>query len=350
MHVAVASMRTAQLCETGATVRVRRLVEGLAARGHEVTVLCAQWWDGDHDRFEQAGVTYRRLVRSPAAGTFAARLPRALLGLGGVDVVHASNSPAAAVSTADAATRLLGVPLVVDWWDDHPADGAAARRRSARAPDALVVPSQLVATWAREYGAPEDVIDRIPGSIDMDLVRESPVDRRADIVYARRLDAHANVEHFLLALAELRDRDWNAVVVGDGPARRDAETTAADLRIDDRVSFLGDLPLEGLVPILKGGHLFAQTATREPFATELLLALACGCVGLVEYQAESSAHELVEGHERGARATSAEELADELAAASEFEQRTVDESFADYDHDAVLDRYVERYRQLMSGT
>jgi glycosyltransferase involved in cell wall biosynthesis len=349
MHVAVASMRTAQLCETGATVRTRRLVEGLAARGHDVTVLCAQWWEGDHDRFEQAGVIYRRLVRSPAAGTFAARLPRALLGLGDVDAIHASNTPAAAVSTADAAARLLGVPLVVDWWDEHPADGPAARRRAAKAPDALVVPSQLIATQARECGAPAELIDPIPGSIDMDLVREAPVDRRADIVYARRLDADANVEDFLLALAELRDRDWNAVVVGDGPARADAEQTAANLRIADRVDFPGDLPLQGLVPILKGSHLFAQTATREPFATELLLALACGCVGLVEYQAQSSAHELVEGRERGARVTSAEELADELAAATEFDHRTVDESFAEYDHDAVLDRYVERYRRAAGG-
>ncbi|MFB6281526.1 MAG: glycosyltransferase family 4 protein [Haloferacaceae archaeon] len=354
MHVAVASMRTAQLRETGATVRTRRFVEGLAARGHEVTVLCAQWWGGDHDRFEQDGVTYRRLVSAPASGTFAARLPRALLGLGragdGVDVIHVPNSPAAAVATAAAAARLLDAPLIVDWWDDHPADSPAAAARAVRAPDALIVPSEMVATHARERGAPADRIHRIPGSIDMDLVREAPVDRRADVVYARRLDADANVEHFLLALAELRDRDWDAVVVGDGPARAEAAATAADLRIDDRVTFLGDLPLGELVPILKGGHLFAQTATREPFATELLLALACGCVGLVEYQAGSSAHELVENHDRGARVTSAEELGDEIAAAAEaFDHRTVDESFAEYDHDAVLARYVDRCRRLIEG-
>ncbi|MFB6080430.1 MAG: glycosyltransferase [Haloferacaceae archaeon] len=355
MHVAVVSMRTSQLCETDATVRTRRLVEGLASRGHDVTVLCAQWWDGDHDRFEQAGVTYRRLVRSPAAGTFAARLPRALLGLGvgrgaGVDVVQASNSPAVAVRAARAATRPLRVPLVVDWWDDHPTDGPAARRRAARAPDAIFVPSRLIGTRVREQGATEEVVERIPESIDMDLVREAPVDRRADVVYARRLDADANVESFLLGLAELRTRTWRAVVVGDGPARAEAEAAAADMRIADRVSFLGDLSPREFVPILKGAHLFAQTATDEPFATELLWALACGCVGLVEYQAGSSAHELVEGRERGARVTSPEELADEIVASAGRPRRAVDESFADYDHDAVLDRYVAAYRRLTGGT
>lgn len=346
MHVAVASMHTAQFCETDATVRTRRLAEGLAARGHDVTVLCVQWWGGDHPRFEQGGVTYRRIARAPAAGTFAARLPRALLDLA-PDVVHATNAPAAAVRAARATTRLLRVPLVVDWWDDDPATDPAARRRAARTPDAVLVPSRLIATRVREHGAPGDRVAVVPGSIDMDLVREAPVDRRADVVYARRLDADANVESFLLALAELRDREWRAVVVGDGPGRDEAARTAADLRIDDRVTFLGDLPARELVPVLKGAHLFAQTATDEPFATELCWALACGCVGLVEYQAGSSAHELVEGRERGARVTNPQELADEIVAATDFERRTVDEDFAEFDHDAVLDRYVERYRTLV---
>ncbi|MFB6304925.1 MAG: glycosyltransferase family 4 protein [Haloferacaceae archaeon] len=348
MHVVVASMRTAQLCETGATVRTRRIAEGLAGRGHEVTVLCAQWWEGDHDRFDHAGVTYRRLVRSPAAGTFAARLPAALADLG-ADVVHAAASPTAAVRTAGLATRALGVPLVVDWWADHPADTDAGRRGAARAPDAVLVPSGLVATRVREHGASAEQVAVVPESIDWDFVREAPVDRRADVVYARRLDADANVESFLLALAELRDREWRAVVAGDGPARGAAEQAAADLRIDDRVTFLGDLPLSDLVPILKGARVFAQTATREPFATELLWALACGCVGVVEYQAGSSAHELVEGHDRGARVTSPEEFADEIAEAAELDHLTVDDAFAEYDHDAVLARYEEQYRRVLGS-
>lgn len=348
MRVAVVAMRTAQLCETGATVRTRRLVEGLAARGHDVTVFCAQWWGGDHERFDQRGVTYRRITRTPAAGSFAAGLP-VRLARHGADVVHAVASPPAAVRAARAGAWLARAPLAVDWWDDHPVDSPGAYGRIAGVPDRVFVPSRLIATRVREHGVPEAAVRLRPESIDFDLVRSAGVDRRADVVYARRLDADANVESFLLGLAELRDRGWRAAVVGDGPGREAAERTADDLRIADRVSFLGDLAPADLVPILRGAHVFAWTALDEPFATELCWALACGCVGVVEYQSGSSAHELVEGYDRGVRVTSPAELADEIAAAAGYERRTVDESFAEYDHDAVLDRTVSSYRSLIEA-
>ena len=137
-------------------------------------------------------------------------------------------------------------------------------------------------------------------------------------------------------------------MIGDGPERERIESTARDLRIDDRVTFLGDLPVKERVSIFKGTHVFAQTASWETFATELLWALACGCVGLVEYQADSSAHELVEGRDRGRLVTSPAELADELVAVGSATSRAVDPEFASYDHDAALDRYVSLYEEVKS--
>jgi len=189
----------------------------------------------------------------------------------------------------------------------------------------------------------------LPESIDFDLVESAGVDDRFDAVYARRLDRHANVETFLLGLAELRDRDWTAAVVGDGPERARIESTASDLRIDDRVSFLGDLPLRERVELFKGTHVAVATATWETFATDLLWALACGCVALVEYQADSSAHELVEGRQRGRLVTSPAELADEFVAVGDLDRKAVERDFASYDHDAVLDRVVDAYRELLNG-
>jgi hypothetical protein len=115
------------------------------------------------------------------------------------------------------------------------------------------------------------------------------------------------------------------------------------------VAFLGDLPLADLVPILRGAHVFAQTATRERFASELLWALACGCVGVVEYQADSAAHELVEGDRNGVRVTSPQELADQIVVAAGRDRRTVDESFADFDRPAVLRRLEECYRETVAS-
>ena len=346
MHVAFVSMFTTHHRESWGTRRMRRIAELLAGRGHDVTVLCAGWWDGDHAEFEKNDVLYRAVTHEPAATAFASKLPFVLRKLR-PDVIHVASRPSAHVTAAKTAGRLLRTPVICEWWPTPDARGGSGERRGARSPDAVVAPSRMVKTWVREAGAPADAVRVIPEPIDFDLVRDAPVDERADVVYARDLDEHANVEAFLLALAELRDRTWRAVVIGDGPARDDAERTARDLRIDDRVTFLGELPAEEGVPIMKGAHVFAQTATWEPFATNLLWGLACGCVGVVEYQADSAAHELVEGCDRGVRVTSPQEFAHEIEAAGRAESMAVNEAFEPYHHRDVLERYLTLYRERL---
>jgi glycosyltransferase involved in cell wall biosynthesis len=342
MRLAFVSLYTDQRRSDGATRRTRRIAERLAARGHEVVVLCAQWWEGPLDAFEQDGVEYVAVTRNLSVRTFASKLPFALR-RAKPDVIHAANSPPSQVVAAKTAARFLRVPVIVDWWAVRDDDTEGMRRRAVRKADRVIAPSELVKTDVREYGAAEADVTVVPSSIDFDLVSEGEIDNRADLVYARRLDEHANVESFLLALAELRDRDWRAAVIGDGPQREAAEETAAELRIDDRVSFLGDLPPAEFVPILKGAHVFAQTATDQPFARNLLWALACGCVGIVEYQARSSAHELVENCDRGVRVTSPQELADEVVAAADHARASINRSFARYGHGPVMETYEDLY-------
>jgi glycosyltransferase involved in cell wall biosynthesis len=345
MRVAVVSMWTSHLRDVPAARRTRRTARLLAARGHDVTVCCARWWEGTARTFTVEGVDYRAVADDPAPGRFGTNLLSTLVRVS-PDVIQVVATPPSHVVAASVVGTLLRTPVVADWWADDETTPAWRRRLAARAPAAVLTPSRTVKTHVRELGADEDGVHVVPESVDFSLVRDAPVDDRFDVVYARDLDEDANVESFLLALAELRDRDWRAAVVGDGPERAAAESTAADLRIDDRVSFLGDLPREERVPILKGAHVFAQTASRESFATDLLWALACGCVGVVEYQAGSSAHELVEGRERGVRVTNPQELADEIVAATALPHRTVDPDFEDYDDRVVLERYLDCYRRL----
>ncbi|QCJ47634.1 glycosyltransferase [Haloprofundus sp. MHR1] len=347
MRVAFVSMLTTHHEETPVTRRTRRIVRYLSERGHEVVVLCAKWWGGDVHEFEHEGITYRRVTDEPAARGFASKLPFALRKVG-ADVIHATNTPPGQVAAAKTAGRFLRTPVVVDWWDDVDYAPSGYRRAAKRA-DLVVAPSQTVKTRVREHGASESDIEVVPECIDTSLVRDADSDERAQLVYARHLDEHANVESFLLSLAELRDRDWSAAVVGDGPERERAERTARDLRIDDRVTFLGALSDAELVSVLKGAHVFVQTAEREPFARNLLWALACGCVSVVEYQVGSSAHELVEGRERGSLATSPQEIAERIAAAGAFDHWTDDEAYREYDCQNVLDRYVDCYERVVAN-
>jgi len=147
--------------------------------------------------------------------------------------------------------------------------------------------------------------------------------------------------------SELRGRGWHATVVGDGPRRAEFEEMAAELQIGDRVEFLGACDRDRRLEVYRGAHVFVQTATRELFATELLWALACGCIGIVAYQSDSSAHELVETYPRSFRVTNPQELADAIAEAGDREHRTVEEYWQSFDHGAVLERYLDTYRDLL---
>ncbi|USZ69024.1 glycosyltransferase family 4 protein [Halorussus salilacus] len=346
MRVAFVSETVAQHRETGATERTRRTAEALAGRGHDAVVCCAQWWDGDHETFEQGGVTYRAVTdESPGdARGFALGLAGALRAAD-PDVIQVSPATPSHVVAAKLASIALRAPLVVDWYDaPEPGDADDPRwRLAAAAPELVLTPSETVRTRVRELGPDADAVRVVPNAIDIDAIRAAQPREVADVVYSRRLDEDANLESLLLALAELRDRDWSALVIGDGPERDVYERQVRDLRIEDRVSFAGHQPLENRLAAFKGAHVYAQTARRESFPTDLLRALACGCAGVVEYHVDSSAHELVEQEDRAFRTTSEQELTDALVAASEMERLDFDENFAEYDDEAVLDRYLTAY-------
>ena len=69
MRVAVVAERTVQHAETDARTRIADLASGLAARGHEASVFCSQWWDGGEPvpTFEADGVTHRAVTDDASA-------------------------------------------------------------------------------------------------------------------------------------------------------------------------------------------------------------------------------------------------------------------------------------------
>jgi glycosyltransferase involved in cell wall biosynthesis len=348
MRVAVVAMETPHRRDTAGRRRLERVATHLAEAGHEVTVFCAQWWDGQNSRFEPEDVAYRAVTMSPTEPSFCVRLPPMLASYN-PDVIHALSHPPGIALAAGLGGTLARTPLVVDWFGDQRLPQSRTAGLALRWTDRITVPAQMHQTHLRERGYDDDRTAIVPESIDMETVRETDAAEDIDVVYAHPLDESANVESLLLGLAELRDRDWSATIIGDGPERPTYEQEVADLRIDDRVSFAGECDREERVAIYKGAHVFVQTAVREQFATELLWAMACGCLGIVEYQAESSAHELVEQRERAFRVTNPQEIADTIVASADRERRDIDESFAEFDHDAVREQYEALYESVVAG-
>ncbi|ADD06101.1 putative glycosyltransferase, type 1 [Natrialba magadii ATCC 43099] len=350
MRVAFVSAETVFHRDTETNRRLQTVVELLDEAGHDVHVYCTQFWDGEHATFEREGLTYHGVsVELEATASFLVRLPF-VLARARPDIVHVSAQRPGQVIAASLGATLSRAPIVAEWYgmDGIPTD--RWHKLAARSVDRSLVPSELVATWVRELGVSEQAVDPIANPIDVERIRDVEPGDRADVIYARRLDDGANLESLLLALAEHRDRDWRATVIGDGPEREAYERLASDLRIEDRVTFAGDLSLGERIAAYRGAHVFAQTAEHCVFPTEMLWALAAGCVGVVEYHANSSAHELVEGWDRGFRTTSEDELSDAIIEAGGLEYQDVDDEFDEYDLAEVRDRYLTTYRALQDSS
>ncbi|SDQ38308.1 glycosyltransferase family 4 protein [Natronobacterium texcoconense] len=350
MRVAFVSFETVHHRDTETKRRLQTVLKLLQNAGHDVHVFCARFWEGDRSTFERGGITYHGLVSDLESRTwFVARLPFSIVSLG-PDVVHTSPEPPGQVIAANWGATLTRVPLLLEWYGQEAVPDNRAMRWALRKPDRIVTPSELVSTWVMERDVSDDRVDIVPNPIDVDRIQETPVGEEVDVIYSRRLDEGANLESLFLALAEYRDRDWTAKVLGDGPERDTYERLASDLRIEDRVTFAGECSLEERISAYRGAHVFAQTAEYCVFPTEMLWAIASGCVGIVEYHVNSSAHELVVGWDRGFRTTSEEELADAIVEAGDLEKREFDEAFAKYDKDAVLEQYLTTYERLRESS
>ncbi|PSQ58784.1 MAG: glycosyl transferase family 1 [Halobacteriales archaeon SW_9_67_25] len=348
MRVALVAMETTNHRNTAGNHRFERLARQLVGAGHDVRFFCARWWSSDPDTVELDGVEYHGIADDDALAEFCLRLPVAIFQYA-PDVVHTRPAPPPQVIAASTGGTLARAPLALEWFGDEGLDpNAPATRVVAREPQMVLTPSELVRTRVRELGALGRGSRTIAEGIDFDAVGQAGVGEGVDVAYAHPLDESANAGSLLLGLAELRDKDWQATVIGDGPRRGDYERQAADLRIDDRVTFAGACDRDRRLRVYRGAHVFVQTAYREYFPTELLWALACGCVGLVEYQAESSAHELIENYERSFGVTDPGGIADAIVEAGQFDRRDTDDTWQSYDHGAVLDRYVDTYEKLLT--
>ncbi len=341
MHVAVVHREPLPQAESAGGRRLRRLATALQDRGHDVTVYCLGWWQADTRQITFDDLEYEA-VTFDVPTLFFTRLP-GLLARHRPDVVVVSPSPPGAAVAARLGGVLSRTPVVCEWFGDEAGvDASWLRGAAARLPTQIITPSELHRTRVREWGANAATTTVIPQGIDFSRVESTPPGERHDVVYARRLDAAANLESLLLALAELRNHDgWTATIIGDGPDRAEYERQARDLAIADRITFRGACDRGERIAVYRGAHTFVQTARRAHFAEELLWALAAGCVGVVEYQGESSAHELVERRERGIRVTDTEALDEAIETSWTYGYRDIDATFQAYDHDAITDTYLD---------
>lgn len=332
MRIGVASQYFAP--EPGATPnRLGTFVEALAARGHQVDVVCEQpnhpagvFHPGFGNRplqVERNGqVTIRRVwvAASPDKttarrlafyGTFAAGAAATVAASRRPDVLFASTPPLPGVLGVAAAARARRIPLVVDVRDLWPAAAQALGELSnprllaffERAERGLYRQAAAVTATTRPFCAHIDATAGEPKSVHLpngaldslvDLPRtEPPPPEPFTVGYAGNLGIAQGLGIALDAAEKLRDRPVRFVLLGDGPLKRQLESDVERRGLRSSIEFRPGVPVEEVAPFLQSCHALLVPLRDHPLLGEFIPsklydAMAVGRPALVALRGEGA--------------------------------------------------------------
>jgi glycosyltransferase involved in cell wall biosynthesis len=282
----------------GPATYVPQIAEGLAQRGHAVTVVTLS----DHLDHED-GVYPFRVIRLPRRAFRPWRMGRTvlvLLRLGRrADVLFVNGLALESVLANFVLRKPLVMKVVGDLaWERATGRGWTAddfetfqRRRYGlriellkalrswwtRRADRVIVPSRYLARWVVGWGVPAEKIVVIYNAVEpVDGVEPLPVPLKTPIkaVTVGRLIPLKRVDGLLEALKELPD--LGLVVVGDGPERLRLERRARELGVSDRVYFAGQRSKKEALGLMAACDLFVLNSAYEGLPHVVLEAMALG--------------------------------------------------------------------------
>jgi glycosyltransferase involved in cell wall biosynthesis len=280
----------------GPATYVPQIAEGLAQRGHAVTVVTLS------DRLDhEDGVYPFRVIRLPRRAFKPWRMGRtvlALLRLGRrADVLFVNGLALESVL----ANFVLRKPLVMKVVGDLAWERATSRdwtvddfetfqkRRYGlqiellkalrswwtRRADRVIVPSRYLARWVAGWGVPEEKIVVIYNAVEpVDGVEPLPVPLRTPVkaVTVGRLVPWKRVDRLIEALKEVPE--LGLVVVGDGPELSRLEHAAQELGVSGRVYFAGQRSKKETLSLMAACDFFVLNSTYEGLPHTVLEAMA----------------------------------------------------------------------------
>jgi glycosyltransferase involved in cell wall biosynthesis len=294
---------------SGSAVFTQRLARGLAARGHEVHLVCASDTGETHTVVEDHVWLHRlwslpilihpRVRFTPPPGVpravrrlFDAVRPELLhtqdhftIGRAAVRVAESRRIPVVATNhflpdnLMPYVPEPLRPPLTKVLWRDF--------RRVYAAADLLTAPTPTAAqlTQKQVLGRP---VEAVSCGVDVRRFRprpeQAPLARRAfglpelpTIGYVGRLDAEKRLDELIRAVALLGpDHGAQAVLAGTGTMLGRLRHLAETLGVADRVHFLGFVPDRRLVDVYTAADVFCMPGVAELQSIATLEALACG--------------------------------------------------------------------------
>ena len=151
----------------------------------------------------------------------------------------------------------------------------AARDFEVRRAAHVLCPSAFLAGLVRGWGVPESRISVLPNPTPPlpELPERAPHDR-PQLAFAGRLTAPKALGVALEAVAQVPEVDL--ALAGDGDERAVLESRARELGLNGRVRFLGSLPRDEVLALLRASDAVLLSSAWENFPHTLVEALAVG--------------------------------------------------------------------------
>lgn len=135
----------------------------------------------------------------------------------------------------------------------------------------------------RTYGLDKSKLKVISPGVDTEYFKKaSPADLKSGfdcdetVVYmGRHHERSKGVSYLIRAMAHINRKGMKLLVMGDGPDRRNYEKLTSKLGLDERVVFLGHMPMAEKTAIHKAADVVAIPSLYDVFCTVFAESLAC---------------------------------------------------------------------------
>jgi glycosyltransferase involved in cell wall biosynthesis len=274
------------------------------------------------------------------------------------------------------AAKMLGVPLIygADATTLNSVDGRAWKvplkrlfwPRLFRMADVVIAPSSGTVELMRSLGISQDRIQLMPYVVDNEWWTENArhVDRRcvrkrwkipedaSVILFCAKLQPWKRPQDLLRAFARTGISNSFLVYAGEGALRAELESEAMELRVRERVRFLGFMNQSALPGVYCASDIMVLPSEYEPFGLVVNEAMLCGCPVIVSDRV-GARFDLVRENETGFvyPACDVEALTAVLRRALEFPERlarmgeTAHRRMSAWSPEAYVESFVEAARQ-----
>lgn len=365
---------------------IARMAESIAARGVEVVVVVPHEAGAEESetrngvevrRFRYARESMERVAYGPGIVSNISGDPAAALAFpgfvralrkatrevaGDVDLLHVHWAQTAYVSGAGATGRPMVLTL-------HGSDVRLARHALLRATltrplaqaAAVIAVSRDLASLAAPYMPPGASVDVVPVGVDAGLTATEPatvreIEGAANLLMLARLVPEKGVQEFVDAFISLSEsgREVYARVLGVGPARGAMERRLAEAGLAERVAFLGAVPHDRALEIMRASDLVVMPSHREGCGLVPIEAAALGVPVVATRtgampQVVGCPEALVEPRDAAGLATAIERLLGDVDLRRACSRKGRERVRTEFTWESIAEENVAIYERVLAG-